>query len=105
MPFEVWEAQIVENPLWIRLSKYTLVVSRAIREEIESDYIQLSFDKKNKIIKLKGVAADEPGAVKMDKTKINGKGFFEKFSINTDEPTKYEARFDEKEQGWLIKVG
>jgi hypothetical protein len=92
MAFEIWDAEEVidQNKPWIRLSKNgSIVLSKSLKNAL-SDRIQLAYDKKQKMIRIKSVGIDEPG-VDCEKTKINAKSFMKKFNIIIEETEKYEA--------------
>ncbi|HAZ36547.1 MAG TPA: hypothetical protein DCY71_01680 [Clostridiaceae bacterium] len=103
MTFEIWDIQdIDQNIPWVRLSQSTLVISKSLKDALKTDNIQLAYDKKLKTIRIKSVGNDEPG-IKMLKTKINARKFFEYFNI--EQLGKFEARFDEKENAFMVKIG
>lgn len=91
MAFEIWDAEEVidQNKPWIRLSKNSIVLSKSLKNAL-GNRIQLAYDKRQKMIRLKSVGIDEPG-VNCEKTKINAKSFMVKFGIKIEEPEKYEA--------------
>lgn len=104
MAFEIWDAEEVidQNKPWIRLSKNgSIVLSKSLKNAL-GDRIQLAYDKKQKIIRLKSVGIDEPG-VNCEKTKINAKSFMVKFGIKIEQAVKYEAMLKE-DGGYYVKL-
>lgn len=92
MAFEIWDAEEIvdENKPWIRLSKNgSIVLSKSLKNAL-GNKIQLAYDKKQKMIRIKSVGIDEPG-VDCEKTKINAKSFMKKFNIIIEQTEKYEA--------------
>ena len=92
MAFEIWDTEeiIDQDKPWVRLSKNgSIVLSKSLKNML-SNRIQLAYDKKQKIIRIKSVGLDEPG-VNCEKTKVNAKSFMKKFGIIVEQTEKYEA--------------
>lgn len=106
MAFELWEEDLPENPLWVRISKNgSIVLSKALKNKLDT-YIQIMFDKKAKLIQFKAVAKDEKGARYVEKQKIKAKPLIDKLGIKfegDEELKKYDAEL--KEDGsFVIKL-
>ena len=69
------------------------------REKLDTDRIELAYDRDNKTIRIK--ALDE-GGMEIRKTKVFGKGFFNQFGIV--QKGKFEARFDPDERSLYVEL-
>ncbi len=83
----------------IRISKQSIVLNKKARNLLQTERLELAYDKSGKTIRIK--KADE-GGLNMKKTKVFAKGFLEHFNIK--ERGKYKAEYKEDEGAFLVKL-
>lgn len=95
MAFEVYKprGERQEKKPVISLSKTSIVFNNVAREILNSNRIELAFDRESNTIRVKAV---NEGGMELKKTKIFGKGFFNQFGIAPK--GKFEARFEPSEK-------
>lgn len=101
MGFEVYKprGEKQEKAAIISLSKTSIVLNNVAREKLNTDRIELAFDREKNILRIK--AADS-GGMEVKKTKVFGKGFFNQFGIS--KKGKFVAVFDEGEKALFVKL-
>ncbi len=83
----------------IKISKQSIVLNKQARNLIQTDSIELAYDKGNKTIRVR--KASESG-LNMKKTKVFARGFLEHFDIR--EKGKFKADFKEEENALIVKL-
>ncbi len=101
MAFEIYKprGEKQEKAPIVSLSKTSVVLNNIAREKLDTDRIELAYDRDNKTIRIK--ALDE-GGMEIRKTKVFGKGFFNQFGIV--QKGKFEARFDPDERSLYVEL-
>lgn len=101
MSFEVYKprGEKQEKKPIVSLSKTSIVLNSVAREKINSNHVELAFDSKKKIIRIKGVSE---GGMFIKKTKVFGKGFYGQFKIN--KKGKFEATYDPEENALFVQL-
>jgi hypothetical protein len=101
MTFEVYRprGERQEKLPVISLSKTSIVLNNVAREKINSDRIELAYDPKKAIMRIKGV---NEGGIQVKKTKVFGKGFFNQFKI--DNRGKYNATYEPEENALFVQL-
>jgi len=104
MTFEVYDfSNIVESITpSIKISKSAIVLNKQLRQKLEGNRVEIAFDKKLKTMRIRSVGPEEMG-IEIQKTKIPAKKLLEHFGIKQE--GRFEARFDEKEKSFFIRIG
>jgi len=100
MAFEVYKPRgerVPKQPM-VTISKNSIVLNKHAREKLNSEKVELAYDRETKIIRIK--AAQDGQNIK--KTKVFGRGFFNHFNISTK--GKFAARYDEKENALYVDL-
>ncbi len=100
MAFEVYKPRgerITKLPL-VSFSKNSIVLSKVARHKLNTESVELAFDRDAKIIRIK--ASEEGQNVK--KTKLFARGFFNNFDLNLK--GKYKADYDENENALFVDL-
>ena len=101
MAFEIYKPRGEKEgklPL-VTLSKNSIVLNKQAREKINSEKVELAYDKETNTIRIKGT---ENGGQFIKKTKVFGKGFFNFFDIV--KRGKFIAKFDESENALIVEL-
>jgi len=100
MPFVVYQPtrrKKREKQALVSFSKNSIVLNKVIRIKLNCSEVELAFDKENKVIRIKKQIGS---GIKIKKTKIYGKAFFNFFDI---QPIGiFNAIFDEKEEAVFV---
>lgn len=101
MAFEVYKprGEKPEKKAIVSLSKTSIVLNNVAREKLNTDRVELAFDRENNKVRIKGVAS---GGMEIKKTKMFGKGFFNQFEINRK--GKFNAEYDPKENALFVQL-
>lgn len=83
----------------VKISKQSIVLNKKARNLLNAESVELAFDKGNKTIRIKKVSE---GGIKIKKTKVYSKGFFEHFKIQ--EIGKYSTEYKEDEKALFVKI-
>ncbi len=100
MAFEVYKPRgerVPKLPL-ITISKNSIVLNKHAREKLNTEKVELAYDKERNIIRIK---ATEDGQ-NIKKTKVFSRGFFNHFYITAK--GKYQATYDEKENTLYVDL-
>ncbi|MDD2553527.1 MAG: hypothetical protein PHP51_03010 [Desulfotomaculaceae bacterium] len=98
MSFEVYKPRF-EKEATVAISKNHLTLNKKLAEKFDTEYVELSFDKDTKTIRIK--ATDSKNGLILNKNKIGARGFFKHFNIQ--QKGKYNAVFDENEKAIYVK--
>jgi len=98
--FEVYKPRgerVPKLPL-VTISKNSIVLNKHAREKLNTEKVELAFNKEKNIIRIK---ASEDGQ-NIKKTKVFGRGFFNHFYITSK--GKYQADYDEEENALYVDL-
>ncbi|GBF34525.1 hypothetical protein DCCM_3644 [Desulfocucumis palustris] len=95
MAFEVYKprGERMERVPVVSISKSSIVLNNVARQRLDSNRIELAFDRDTHTIRIQAVAE---GGIEMKKTKVFGKGFFNHFGIT--KKGKFEAKYEPNEK-------
>ncbi|HBV98049.1 MAG: hypothetical protein JL50_00920 [Peptococcaceae bacterium BICA1-7] len=101
MSFEVYRprGERAEKKPVVSLSKTSVVLNNVAREKLGSSRVELAYDKQSNVIRIKGATE---GGIELKKTKMFGKGFFNKFGIT--QKGKFEAEYNPDEDALYVKL-
>ncbi|HBV97362.1 MAG: hypothetical protein JL50_08675 [Peptococcaceae bacterium BICA1-7] len=101
MGFEVYRprGERQEKKAIVSLSKTSIVLNNVAREKLDSNYVELAFDPKENLMRIKGL---KEGGMLIKKTKLFGKGFFNQFKLT--KKGKFEASYDLNENALFVKL-
>lgn len=97
MPFEVYYPRS-EN--YVSVSKNHITLNRNLVTKLNSDHVELAYDRESKVIRVS--AASEDSGLIVNKTRIGAKGFLLYFGI--DSKGKYPATFNDAEKAVYIQL-
>lgn len=100
MVFEVYRPRGQKTPKlpMVTLSKNSIVLNKQAREKLNTEKVELAYDRETNIIRIK--AAQDGQSIK--KTKVFSKGFFNHFNIATK--GKFTADYDEQENALYVDL-
>lgn len=100
MAFEVYKprGERAEKLAIVSLSKNSLVLNKVAREKLNTDKIELAYDRDTNKIRIR---ASEDGQT-MKKTKVFAKGFFNHFDLN--KKGKFAAEYDQDENALYVDL-
>lgn len=100
MAFEIYKprGELVPKLLLVTISKNSIVLNKYAREKLNVDKVELAFDPASHVIRIKA----SNGGQNIKKTKVFGRGFFNRFGITAK--GKFQAEYDEKENALFVDV-
>lgn len=104
MAFEVYKprGERAERSPQVSLSKSSIVLNSVAREKLNTNKLELAFDKEENLIRIKGVG-DGEGGMELRKTKLFAKGFYNSFQI--DKRGKFDCLYNADENALYFKIG
>lgn len=97
MAFEIYYPRS-EN--YVSVSKNHITLNRNLAAKLNADHVELSFDREDKVIRVR-VSAPDSGLI-MNKTRIGAKGFLQYFGIESK--GKFPATYNEEEKTVFIQL-
>lgn len=85
----------------VSLSKNSIVLNNISRERLNSNKLELAYNRQENTIRIKGLQEEESGII-LKKTKIFAGGFFRNFQI--DKKGKYVCEYNESENALYVKI-
>lgn len=82
----------------VSMSKSSIVLNKVARTILPADRYELAFDRERRVIRLK----PSPDGMFVKKTKINARGFFKQFDI--DSHGKFTADYRPEEQALFVEL-
>jgi len=100
MAFEVYKprGEKMEKIPLVSLSKNSIVLNKTSREKLQTENVELAYDRETKTIRIKAVAEGQV----IRKTKLFARGFFKHFGIN--EKGKFPAEYNAEESALYVKL-
>ena len=97
MTFEVYYPRS-EN--YVSVSKNHITLNRNLAARLNSDHVELAYDREGKVIRVNAAAPDS-GLI-LNKTRIGAKGFLQYFGI--DAKGKFPATYNDEDKTILINL-
>ncbi len=100
MAFEIYKPRGERAPKLplVTLSKNSIVLNKHAREKLNTEKVELAFDRETNNIRIKAVQEGQ----NIKKTKVFGRGFFNQFNIETK--GKFLAKYDETENALYVDL-